>query len=127
MPADFSEDPISSKALVSITAYKDSLDLSISIKFRVEVSAREPMLDSIAKEPMLDSVAKDPMLDRAAYQDVWLDTGHFSEAEICSNPFEVFFKCLGFPQPISSPPNLLKFPVWGPRSGETDLSLCYQH
>ena len=71
---DFSENPSSSKTLVSITTYKDSLDLFISFKFRVEVIAREPMLDSIAKEPMLDSVAKDPKLDWTAYQDVKLDT-----------------------------------------------------
>ena len=60
MPADFLEDPSSSKFLPSITSYKDYLDLFISYKLRVDVTTREPMLDSFAKDLMLDSIAKDP-------------------------------------------------------------------
>jgi hypothetical protein len=94
---DIPEDPSSSKFLASITTFKDSLDLFISFKFRVEVTC---------KEPMLDTVAKDPMLDRAAYQDVKLDTCQsLLRSGICSN-YEVFSQCLGSPQPLllSSPP-----------------------
>jgi hypothetical protein len=95
--ADFSEDPSSSKALVSIIAYKDFLDLIISFKFRVKVINREPMLDIITKEPILDSVAKDPMLDWAAYQDVKLDTcWSLLRSRDMLQPLQGFLLALGF-------------------------------
>jgi hypothetical protein len=83
---DFSEDPSSSKTPVSITTYKISLDLFISFKFRVVVTAKEPILDSIAKEPMLDTVGKHPMLDWAAIRmSSWAPARSLLGSRICPN------------------------------------------
>jgi hypothetical protein len=91
---DFSEDPSSSKTLVSITTYKDSLDLFIPFKFRVLFTAKKPMLDIIAKEPMLDSVAKDPMLDWAAIRmSSWTPT---TTCQVTSQNNQGFLPALGF-------------------------------
>jgi hypothetical protein len=115
---DDPEDPSSSKFLPSITTYKDSLDLFISIKFRVEV---------IAKDPRLDSVTKDPMLDWAAYQDVRMDTwpvtsqkqGFAPTPSRFSPSAWVFLNLFFLLHPQSS-----QVSSWGPRSVATDLSLC---
>ena len=112
------DNPSSSKTLASITTYKDSLDLFISFKFRVEVIAREPMLDSIAKDPMLDSVTKDPMLDCAAYQNVKLDTcWSLLRSRDMLQPLQGFLPVLEFSSTslfLLHLPDLHKFAVWGP-------------
>jgi hypothetical protein len=100
--ADFLEDLSSRKFVPSITRYDDSLDLFISYKFRVEVTNKEPMLDSFAKDLILDSIAKDRMLDWAANQDEKLDTCQsLLGVGICSNQ-QGILPALGFSSPTTS-------------------------
>ena len=78
------EDPSSSKFLPSITTYKDSLDLFISFKFRVEVTAKVPMLDWTAIKMSSLTLARSLL-----------------RSGICSN-CEVFSQCSGSPQLLPS-------------------------
>ena len=122
MPADFLEDPSSSKFLPSITSYKDYLDLFISYKFRVDVSYLGAYAGQLRQGPHAGQRCQGPIMDWEANQDVKLDTCQsLLGAGICYNQ-RGFLPALGFSSPTSSSHHPCKPPLQVFISGAAEWS-----